>query len=103
MGAINKIIQTGHQRDGQSSILRKSRKCLIFNMKIKKMLDPKMHILEEHLYEVCTKFSPLQLPESSVSKLDSICRSANTVLVAARSYGLVGLVRVSIKVFHMSI
>uniref|UniRef100_A0A453LEI6 NEDD8-activating enzyme E1 regulatory subunit n=4 Tax=Aegilops tauschii subsp. strangulata TaxID=200361 RepID=A0A453LEI6_AEGTS len=38
-----------------------------------------------------------QLPESSLLKLDSICRSANIVLVAARSYGLTGLVRVSIK------
>ncbi|KAF7066835.1 hypothetical protein CFC21_072766 [Triticum aestivum] len=38
-----------------------------------------------------------QLPESSLLKLDSICRSANIVLVAARSYGLTGVVRVSIK------
>ncbi|XP_037444148.1 NEDD8-activating enzyme E1 regulatory subunit AXL-like isoform X3 [Triticum dicoccoides] len=38
-----------------------------------------------------------QLPESSLLKLDSICGSANIVLVAARSYGLTGLVRVSIK------
>ncbi|KAM3261681.1 hypothetical protein ACQJBY_052394 [Aegilops geniculata] len=38
-----------------------------------------------------------QLPESSLLKLDSICRSANIVLVAACSYGLTGLVRVSLK------
>lgn len=40
----------------------------------------------------------LQLPESSLLKLDDICRKANIVLVAARSYGLTGLVRVSVKV-----
>ncbi|KAE8814901.1 NEDD8-activating enzyme E1 regulatory subunit [Hordeum vulgare] len=44
-----------------------------------------------------TKFSLLQLPESSLLKLDSICRSANIVLVTPRSYGLTGLVRVSVK------
>ncbi|KAG8098776.1 hypothetical protein GUJ93_ZPchr0013g35691 [Zizania palustris] len=38
-----------------------------------------------------------QLPESSLLKLDGICRKANIVLVAARSYGLTGLVRVSVK------
>ena len=40
----------------------------------------------------------LQLPESSLLKLDDICRKADIVLVAARSYGLTGLVRVSVKV-----
>jgi len=39
----------------------------------------------------------LQLPESSLLKLDDICRKADIVLVAARSYGLTGLVRVSVK------
>ncbi|KAG8061526.1 hypothetical protein GUJ93_ZPchr0003g18201 [Zizania palustris] len=34
-----------------------------------------------------------QLPESSLLKLDGICRKANIVLVAAHSYGLTGLVR----------
>uniref|UniRef100_A0A0D9W0S4 NEDD8-activating enzyme E1 regulatory subunit n=1 Tax=Leersia perrieri TaxID=77586 RepID=A0A0D9W0S4_9ORYZ len=38
-----------------------------------------------------------QLPERSLLKLDSICREANIVLVAARSYGLTGLVRISVK------
>ncbi|XP_010227671.1 NEDD8-activating enzyme E1 regulatory subunit AXR1 isoform X2 [Brachypodium distachyon] len=38
-----------------------------------------------------------QLPESSLLKLDGICRAADIVLVAARSYGLTGLVRVSVK------
>lgn len=47
---------------------------------------------------VNTKFLLLQLPESSLLKLDGICRKADTVLVAARSYGLTGLVRVSVKV-----
>jgi hypothetical protein len=62
----------------------------------------------EHLYVTLsnkvtnTVFSLLQLPETSLLKLDSICRSANIVLVAARSYGLTGLVRVSIKVLHIS-
>nr|AAT01621.1 putative ubiquitin-activating enzyme [Zea mays] len=37
------------------------------------------------------------LPESSLLKLDDICRKADIVLVAARSYGLTGLVRVSVK------
>jgi len=39
----------------------------------------------------------LQLLESSLLKLDDICRKADIVLVAARSYGLTGLVRVSVK------
>ncbi|CAL4928090.1 unnamed protein product [Urochloa decumbens] len=38
-----------------------------------------------------------QLPESSLLKLDDICRKADILLVAARSYGLTGLVRVSVK------
>ncbi|KAF2942043.1 NEDD8-activating enzyme E1 regulatory subunit AXR1 isoform X2 [Oryza sativa Japonica Group] len=38
-----------------------------------------------------------QLPERSLLKLDDICRKANIVLVAARSYGLTGLVRISVK------
>ncbi|KAL5217863.1 hypothetical protein ABZP36_018547 [Zizania latifolia] len=38
-----------------------------------------------------------QLPEGSLLKLDGICRKANIVLVAARSYGLTGLVRVNLK------
>lgn len=31
-------------------------------------------------------------------KLDRICREANVMLVFARSYGLTGLVRISVKV-----
>lgn len=31
-------------------------------------------------------------------KLDKICRNANVILVVARSYGLTGLVRISLKV-----
>ncbi|ONM10888.1 NEDD8-activating enzyme E1 regulatory subunit AXR1 [Zea mays] len=42
-------------------------------------------------------FPMLQLPESFLLKLDYICRKADIVLVAARSYGLTGLVRVSVK------
>ncbi|XP_010543012.1 PREDICTED: NEDD8-activating enzyme E1 regulatory subunit AXR1 isoform X2 [Tarenaya hassleriana] len=38
-----------------------------------------------------------QLLEDSVVKLDRICREANVMLVFARSYGLTGLVRISVK------
>ena len=40
----------------------------------------------------------LQLQEKSMLKLDKICRDANTMLVIARSYGLTGFVRISLKV-----
>ncbi|KAL9273757.1 NEDD8-activating enzyme E1 regulatory subunit AXL-like protein [Drosera capensis] len=39
-----------------------------------------------------------QLPEGAMIKLDRICREANVMSVFARSYGLTGLVRVSLKV-----
>ncbi|XP_021822830.1 NEDD8-activating enzyme E1 regulatory subunit AXR1-like [Prunus avium] len=38
-----------------------------------------------------------QLVEDSMVKLDRICREANVKLVFARSYGLTGLVRISLK------
>ncbi|XP_031090485.1 NEDD8-activating enzyme E1 regulatory subunit AXR1-like [Ipomoea triloba] len=38
-----------------------------------------------------------QLSEDSMVKLDRICREANVILVFARSYGLTGLVRISVK------
>ncbi|RXH89974.1 hypothetical protein DVH24_032331 [Malus domestica] len=38
-----------------------------------------------------------QLGESSMVKLDRICREANVILIFARSYGLTGLVRISLK------
>ncbi|ONK74969.1 uncharacterized protein A4U43_C03F11960 [Asparagus officinalis] len=38
-----------------------------------------------------------QLLENSLLKLDKICRQANVMLVVARSYGLTGLVRISLK------
>ncbi|CAH9121171.1 unnamed protein product [Cuscuta epithymum] len=38
-----------------------------------------------------------QLSEDSMMKLDTICREANVILVFARSYGLTGLVRISVK------
>ncbi|XP_023923445.1 NEDD8-activating enzyme E1 regulatory subunit AXR1 [Quercus suber] len=38
-----------------------------------------------------------QLMEDSMVKLDRICREANVILVFARSYGLTGLVRISLK------
>lgn len=36
-------------------------------------------------------------------KLDRICREANVKLVFARSYGLTGLVRISLKVMRLSL
>ncbi|WJX49919.1 NEDD8-activating enzyme E1 regulatory subunit axr1, variant 2 [Trifolium repens] len=38
-----------------------------------------------------------QLVESSMVKLDRICREANVILIFARSYGLTGFVRISLK------
>ncbi|KAI3966741.1 hypothetical protein MKW92_038738 [Papaver armeniacum] len=38
-----------------------------------------------------------QLKEPSMLKLDKICRQADVMLVVARSYGLTGLVRISLK------
>ncbi|KAK1419530.1 hypothetical protein QVD17_28704 [Tagetes erecta] len=38
-----------------------------------------------------------QLVEDSMVKLDRICRDANVMLVFARSYGLTGFVRISVK------
>ncbi|KAM5580640.1 hypothetical protein ABKV19_010075 [Rosa sericea] len=38
-----------------------------------------------------------QLVEDSMVKLDRICRDANVLLIFARSYGLTGLVRISLK------
>ncbi|XP_022986290.1 NEDD8-activating enzyme E1 regulatory subunit AXR1 [Cucurbita maxima] len=38
-----------------------------------------------------------QLVEEWIVKLDKICRNANVILVVARSYGLTGLVRISLK------
>ncbi|XP_042007609.1 NEDD8-activating enzyme E1 regulatory subunit AXR1-like [Salvia splendens] len=38
-----------------------------------------------------------QLVESSMVKLDRICREANVLLIFARSYGLTGFVRISVK------
>ncbi|CAL5211730.1 unnamed protein product [Lathyrus oleraceus] len=38
-----------------------------------------------------------QLVESSMVKLDRICRNANVILIFARSYGLTGFVRISLK------
>uniref|UniRef100_A0A2N9I683 NEDD8-activating enzyme E1 regulatory subunit n=1 Tax=Fagus sylvatica TaxID=28930 RepID=A0A2N9I683_FAGSY len=38
-----------------------------------------------------------QLVEDSMVKLDRICREANVILIFARSYGLTGLVRISLK------
>ena len=35
-------------------------------------------------------------------KLDRICREANVMLVFARSYGLTGLVRISLKVTFLA-
>lgn len=45
----------------------------------------------------------IQLVEDSMVKLDRICRNANVMLIFARSYGLTGFVRVSVKVCVNSI
>ena len=39
-----------------------------------------------------------QLVENSMIKLDRICREANVMLIFARSYGLTGFVRISVKI-----
>lgn len=39
-----------------------------------------------------------QLAEESMVKLDRICRDTNVILIFARSYGLTGFVRISMKV-----
>ncbi|XP_055833074.1 NEDD8-activating enzyme E1 regulatory subunit AXR1-like isoform X3 [Solanum dulcamara] len=39
----------------------------------------------------------IQLVENFMVKLDRICREANIILIFARSYGLMGLVRISVK------
>lgn len=41
-----------------------------------------------------------QLLENSLLLLDKICRKANVMLVVARSYGLTGMVRISVKVIY---
>ncbi|PKA52596.1 NEDD8-activating enzyme E1 regulatory subunit [Apostasia shenzhenica] len=38
-----------------------------------------------------------QVQESALLKLDKICRQSNVILLIARSYGLTGLVRISLK------
>lgn len=39
-----------------------------------------------------------QLVSDSMVKLDRICREANIILIFARSYGLMGFVRIGVKV-----
>ncbi|KAG5231963.1 auxin resistant family protein [Salix suchowensis] len=50
---------------------------------------------------VCTFLQELndavKLAEDSMIKLDKICREANVLLIFARSYGLTGFVRISVK------
>ncbi|CAM8954442.1 unnamed protein product [Rhodiola kirilowii] len=48
-------------------------------------------------FEQFTLVIATQLIENSVVKLDRICREANVMLIIARSYGLTGLVRISVK------
>jgi hypothetical protein len=56
----------------------------------------------------CSKYDGVflfhfQLGEDSMVKLDRICREANVMLVFARSYGLTGFVRISLKVICFNI
>ncbi|KAM7271483.1 hypothetical protein ACFE04_030697 [Oxalis oulophora] len=48
-------------------------------------------------FKQCTLVIATQLREDSMIKLDRICREANVMLIFARSYGLTGLVRISVK------
>ncbi|KAF8409568.1 hypothetical protein HHK36_005646 [Tetracentron sinense] len=49
------------------------------------------------LFSQFTLVIATQLVEASVVKLDRICRRGNVMLIFARSYGLTGLVRISLK------
>ncbi|KAG2256452.1 hypothetical protein Bca52824_075746 [Brassica carinata] len=49
------------------------------------------------LGDLGNNFMATQLVKDSMVKLDKICREANVKLVFVRSYGLVGIVRVSVK------
>ncbi|KAI4986062.1 hypothetical protein ZWY2020_018692 [Hordeum vulgare] len=63
------------------------------------MIDTNPSFFSQFTVVIATQ---LCLPESSLLKLDSICRSANIVLVTPRSYGLTGLVRVSVKICEVN-
>lgn len=52
----------------------------------------------EQLSHLTYSLINFQLVESSMVKLDKICREANVILIFARSYGLAGFVRISLKV-----
>ncbi|KAF5195388.1 Nedd8-activating enzyme e1 regulatory subunit axr1 [Thalictrum thalictroides] len=56
-------------------------------------------LIERHpsFFSQFTLVIATQLVEPSVLKLDIICRQANVMLICARSYGLTGLVRISLK------
>lgn len=43
------------------------------------------------------------MKEDSLLKLDAICRKRNVILLFARSYGLMGLIRISVKVTFFNI
>lgn len=45
----------------------------------------------------------LQLVEQLMIRLDWICRRANVMLIFARSYGLTGFVRISLKVMSQNL
>lgn len=47
---------------------------------------------------MCVTGGLLQMPESTLVKLDEICRQHKVILLIARSYGLVGNVRISVEV-----
>ncbi|GMH11032.1 hypothetical protein Nepgr_012873 [Nepenthes gracilis] len=57
-----------------------------------KLIEMKPSFFSEFTLVVAT-----QLPERSMVNLDRICRDANVMLVFARSYGLTGVVRLSVK------
>lgn len=49
-------------------------------------------------YTLIVVVSRVQMTEGSLLKLDEICRQQNVKLIIARSYGLAGLVRISVAV-----
>ncbi|GAB4825190.1 NEDD8-activating enzyme E1 regulatory subunit axr1 [Ancistrocladus abbreviatus] len=57
-----------------------------------KLIETKPSFFSQFTLVVAT-----QLAEDAMVKLDKICRDANVTLVFARSYGLTGLVRISVK------
>ncbi|RDY07202.1 NEDD8-activating enzyme E1 regulatory subunit AXR1, partial [Mucuna pruriens] len=68
------------------------------------LIDTNPSFFSQFTLVVATQYIPIdgtlvnfQLVENSMIKLDRICREANVILIFARSYGLTGFVRISLK------